>query len=252
MSIPIIIGNWKLNSNKNFIKNFIKKFDIEIKNYYRFCKIIITPPIIYLYYMQKLLLKKNIYLGAQNVDFNNLGAFTGEISPIMLKDFNISYVIIGHSERRINHYENNESIAKKFLVLKKENLIPILCIGETKNEKTENKTIDVCKKQIDIIFKYCGNNAFNNTIIAYEPIWAIGSGISPSLQEIQSLASFLKDYIKYKSKEKLENFYIQYGGSVTSKNAKNIISLPDINGLLIGNSSLILEEFIKIIKIINC
>lgn len=253
MITPIIIGNWKLNGNKKFIINFIDPLNQFLEKYYKLCTVVITPPIIYLNFIQNFFInkKKKFFLGAQNIDFNISGAFTGENSPVMLKEFNVSYVIIGHSECRLYHSESNEIVAKKFLVLKKEKIIPILCIGENKKQYHNNETKEVLKNQIDIIFKICGYDAFNNSIIAYEPIWSIGSGIIPSLTKIQSIASFMRSYIQFKTNNILKNFFIQYGGSVTAKNSKDIINLKDIDGFLIGGASLKIKEFTKIIKISN-
>ncbi|WP_075431924.1 triose-phosphate isomerase [Buchnera aphidicola] len=250
---PIIIGNWKLNGSKKFIKNILKPLNQFLIKYYKVCTIVIAPPILYTNFIQNILSsdQANFFLGAQNVDTHFSGPFTGEISPIMLKDLEIHYVIIGHSERRVNHYEDNHIIAKKFHMLKQEKIIPVLCIGETSQEHKEKKTKEVCKKQIDVIFDLCGENAFNNTIVAYEPIWAIGSGQSASPKEVQIISHFIRNYIKSKSNNQIKNFFIQYGGSVTKNNAQELICQNDIDGFLIGGASLCLEEFTKIIKIIN-
>ncbi|VFP83685.1 triose-phosphate isomerase [Buchnera aphidicola] len=250
---PIIVGNWKLNGTKKSIKNFLKLLNKFLIDYNEKCTVVISLPILYSYLTQNIFFSdnKNFFLGAQNTDNHLYGSFTGEISPIMLKDLGIRYVIIGHSERRLNHKETNHMIANKFFLLKKENLIPILCIGETKQEKIDNNIINICKKQIDLIFEVCGIQAFNNSIIAYEPVWAIGSKISATPQEAQFVANFIRQYIINQTNNKIKNFFIQYGGSVTKENAKNLIQQKDIDGFLLGRSSLKIEEFTKIIKIIN-
>ncbi|ABJ90660.1 triose-phosphate isomerase [Buchnera aphidicola] len=250
---PIIVGNWKLNGSKKLIESFLKQLNQFLIKYYKICTVVIAPPVLYSHLIQNMFSsdKKNFFLGAQNIDIHFSGPFTGEISPIMLKDIGIKYVIIGHSERRLNHKETNEIIAKKFCMLKEENLVPILCIGETKKEKIDKKTKDICKKQIDIIFNMYGSNAFDNSIIAYEPIWSIGSGNSAAPKEVQCIAHFIRNYVKSKSNHNIENFFIQYGGSVTKNNAKELIYQKDIDGFLVGGASLQLEEFSKIIEITN-
>ncbi|VFP78190.1 Triosephosphate isomerase [Buchnera aphidicola (Cinara cuneomaculata)] len=250
---PIIIGNWKLNGTQQSIKNFLKLLKNFLIDYHKKCTVVISLPVLYSYLMQKLLFSKNknFFLGAQNVDNHCSGSFTGDISPFMLKDIGIKYVIIGHSERRFNYKETDRMIANKFYLLKQENLIPVLCIGETKQEKVENNTINICKKQIDLIFDVCGIKAFNNSIIAYEPVWAIGSKISATPQEAQFIAGFIRQYIHSQTKNRIKNFFIQYGGSVTQYNAKNIIQQKDIDGFLLGRAALQIEEFIAIIKTIN-
>lgn len=242
----LIIGNWKLNGSRNFLINFINNFKkIKIsKN----CNIVIAPPLLYLDMLNYLTLNSNIYLGAQNVDINITGSFTGDISVKMLKDIGVKYVIIGHSERRSNYYENNFTVLKKFILLKKYNLIPVICIGENYIEKKNNLTKKICINQIKIIIKKLGIDALKNTIIAYEPIWAIGTGKSATPKYVQNIHNLIRSYIYKYSKSVAKNIIIQYGGSVNENNAKYFYLQPDINGLLIGNSSLKINSFINIIK----
>ncbi|QJC30201.1 triose-phosphate isomerase [Enterobacteriaceae endosymbiont of Plateumaris sericea] len=244
-----IIGNWKLNGNTIFVKNYINK----IKNFLNkkklnYCKISIAPSYTYLYLSNIYLNNTKIALTAQNVDINLSGSFTGEISINMLKDIGVKYVIIGHSERRIFHKETNEYISKKFHIIKSNDLIPILCIGETKLEKDMNQTKDICAKQIDVILNDQGVQAFNNTIIAYEPIWAIGSGKSANPIEVQNIHKFIRDYIAQKDLNISKNIIIQYGGSINENNIDMFIKQKDINGFLIGKASLTAENFISIVK----
>ncbi|WP_075433833.1 triose-phosphate isomerase [Buchnera aphidicola] len=254
MKKPIIVGNWKLNGNKELINKFFIPLNKFLEKYYKKSTVVIAPPILYAAFIQHIFSsnKRNFFIGAQNTDLHSSGPFTGEISPSMLIDVEVDYVIIGHSERRLYHQEDNESTAKKFYILKKENLIPIVCIGETLKEKRDNQIQEKCKNQIDEIFKICGSkHAFNNSIIAYEPIWAIGSGRSADPEEVQRIANFIREYIELKANSEIKNFFIQYGGSVTPDNVKQLISQKDIDGFLIGGASLQLQEFTKIIKIIN-
>ncbi|UDG80410.1 triose-phosphate isomerase [Candidatus Annandia pinicola] len=242
----LVIGNWKLNGNKKFLINFINNF--KKKKIPKNCDIVIAPPLLYLDMLNYLTLNSNIYLGAQNVDININGPFTGDISVEMLKDIGVKYVIIGHSERRFNYYENNFTVLKKFILLKKNNLIPVICIGENYKEKKNNLTKKVCINQIEIIIKKLGINALKNTVIAYEPIWAIGTGKSATPEYVQNINNFIRSYIYNYSKSIAKNIIIQYGGSVNENNAKSFYLQPDINGLLIGNSSLKINSFIGIIK----
>ncbi|WP_343192416.1 triose-phosphate isomerase [Buchnera aphidicola (Taiwanaphis decaspermi)] len=253
MNNSIIISNWKLHGNKDEISLYLNKlipFMENIKN----CHVSIALPHIYLYFAQKILCKvKNISLSAQNVDLNNYGAFTGETSIFMLKEIGVKYVLVGHSERRKYHNENNKIVAKKFKIVKKNGLIPVLCIGETYEDKIHKKTKKVLKKQIDQIFLTNKNNynLFNNSIIAYEPIWAIGTGISANHLDIKKINLFIKKYIFSKNNNIKQNNFIQYGGSVNYKNIKNIFDQTNINHFLIGSSSLNINEFFKIIKYID-
>ncbi|VFP85912.1 Triosephosphate isomerase [Buchnera aphidicola (Cinara pseudotaxifoliae)] len=250
---PIIVGNWKLNGTKKRIKKFSKLLSLFLTQHNFKGTIAISLPVIYSYIIKNLSIfkKKKIFLSAQNVDNHTLGSFTGEISPNMLYDMMIKYVIIGHSERRFNHQETNYIVANKFRLLKKENLIPILCIGETEQEKKDNKIKEICVKQIDTIFNMCGIHAFDNSIIAYEPIWAIGSHNSANPLKAQFVAQFIRQYINSKLNYKIKNFFIQYGGSVTKNNILELMSQKDIDGFLIGKASLKITEFIKILELIN-
>ncbi len=240
----IIIANWKLNSNIDFIKNYIKKINKINFNNNKY-EISIAPPIIYLYLINKLI-KNKFNTTSQNIDIHLSGAFTGETSGWMLKDINTKYVIIGHSERRKYHKENNKLILKKIIISKKSNLIPIICIGENEKEYLNNESIKTCKLQINCLIKN-NEQILDNTIIAYEPIWAIGTNKTADLKHIIKIHKFIKKHLK-KNNSKIK---IIYGGSININNAKNIIQNEEIQGLLIGSSSLDINNFINIINSIN-
>ncbi len=241
----IIIANWKLNGNKSFIKKYSKEINKKINNFKKI-ELSISPPTIYLYYLKKKINKK-ISLTCQNIDINLKGPFTGETSILMIKDLKIKYIIIGHSERRINHNENNKNITKKIIISKKNNIIPIICIGENINNYINKKSIDICKLQIkNTIIK--NKISTKNIIIAYEPIWSIGTGKIANIKHIIKICKSIKKYIYKKNKEKIKFIY---GGSINYKNANEIINNNNIDGLLIGNSSLKTKELIKILKLIK-
>ncbi|WWP02050.1 MAG: triose-phosphate isomerase [Candidatus Dasytiphilus stammeri] len=251
MRIPLIIGNWKLNGNRKMIKEFFLIFSNMISSIKKGCRVVIIPPIMYLDQVKKYIdiTNKNIiYLGAQNVDINLSGAFTGDISANMLKDIGAKYILIGHSERRIFHQENDELIAKKFAVLKSVGLIPVICIGENREEYEKGYTETICKQQINVITDIYGIQALENVVIAYEPIWAIGTGVSAIATYIQSIHKFIRNHIAQKDVTIAKNLIIQYGGSVTDLNAAEILIQPDIDGLLIGTASLNAKKFANIIK----
>ncbi|WP_343187590.1 triose-phosphate isomerase [Buchnera aphidicola (Periphyllus koelreuteriae)] len=244
----IIIANWKLNGNKALVNKFSKYFTSNIIKYLKNNIIIMSPPVIYIEQMKKLINNKKIFFASQNIDYHETGAFTGELSANMIKEIGIKYVILGHSERRENHNENNKLIAKKFNSIKKNKIIPILCIGETKKEKKLGLTDKVLKKQIDSIFLKCGKLAFNNSIIAYEPRWSIGSGKTASPNLINKILKIIKKYILKNSFQDIK-VYMQYGGSVSCDNIKNIINQKYVDGVLIGSGSLNFKNFKKMIKI---
>jgi len=252
MKKKIIISNWKLHGSICLLNTLlipISKFYIKNKNIS--AKLVIMPPYIYLHPAKKIISNTNIELGAQNVDINLIGAFTGETSINMLKDVGVKYVLIGHSERRKYHNEDDEVVAKKFKIVKDANLIPILCIGETKNDYIFNKTKEVCKNQINKIFDVLGKSGFNNSMVAYEPRWAIGSNQIPPVDFIKKISKFIKNYIlsRQDSTEKL--FYIQYGGAVNDKNIIQLLNIDDIDGFLVGSLSLSLNSFINLLKNFN-
>ncbi|WMC20207.1 MAG: triose-phosphate isomerase [Enterobacteriaceae bacterium PSpyr] len=250
MKKPLIIANWKLNGNKYFVNIFLEKLCYKL-NKNKIYNISIAPSLIHLNEAILKTKKSCIKICAQNIDINSFGAFTGDVSATMLKNIGVKYVLIGHSERRIYHKENNKDILKKFIEVKKNNLIPILCIGETLKEKKKKQTKKICLNQINLIINNLGIKAFKNSIIAYEPIWAIGKKIPIKIQKIQKIHNFIRSNIKLYDKKISKKIIIQYGGSVNHKNAEQILKQPDIDGILIGNNSLNFNNFIKIIKIIK-
>ncbi|QJC28155.1 triose-phosphate isomerase [Enterobacteriaceae endosymbiont of Plateumaris braccata] len=245
----LIIGNWKLNGSIIFVKDYINKIKKFLnKKKLDYCKISIAPAYPYLYLFNIYLNNIQMSLTAQNVDIHLSGSFTGEISINMLKDIGVKYVIVGHSERRMFHKETDKYISKKFYIIKSNGLIPILCLGETELQKNMNQTKDICVKQIDVILNDYGIEAFNNTIIAYEPIWAIGSGQLANPIEVQKIHKFIREYISQKDFKISKNIIIQYGGSINENNMDMFIKQKDINGFLIGKASLTAEDFISIVK----
>ncbi len=251
MKKKLIIANWKLNGNKKTIKKKINKL-LKSKINTKKCTLSIAPPMIYLHLTTNLINKNtNISLTSQNIDKHITGSFTGEISGKMLKDVNVKYVIIGHSERKKYHLENNKIIYQKIKTCLNTKLIPILCIGENKIEYEKNKSINICKNQIKYSIPIKEIKKTNKIIIAYEPIWAIGTGISANINHINNVYNFIKNYVQTKYLHKIKKIKIIYGGSVNIQNIYELINNTNIDGFLIGSSSLITEEFIKIINIIT-
>jgi len=252
----VIIANWKCNpSSWREADNLLREVKKGIKRI-QHTEIVITPPFIYLpFIISKLtkIRKDNWEIGAQNCFWENSGAFTGEISPLMLKDLGVEYVILGHSERRLYFEENDEMIAKKIKLVIENKLSPIICIGETKEERKEKKIEKVLKKQLKEIFYPLIHiqSMSNNLVIAYEPIWAIGTGNFCSPDEAKKILLFIKkELIEILPRHISQNIRIIYGGSVDSENAKNYIN-NGFRGLLIGGASLIPQEFIKIVNSCN-
>lgn len=247
----LVMGNWKLNGNRNTVNTTLNdltnKFN-KISN----CHILIAPPLVYLDIARYYLLNNpHIQLCAQNVDIHLSGAFTGDISALMLKDLNVQYVLIGHSERRIHHKENDLYIIKKFSVLKETGLTPILCIGENKTEHDSKTTQIICIKQIDSIIQSLGIQALKNSIIAYEPIWAIGTNISASPEQVQLIHQHIRNHIAQYDEHIANQILISYGGSVNPNNVIQFISQKDIDGVLIGSAALNVNSFVTIVQLIE-
>ena len=196
--------------------------------------------------MSKALRDTDIKVGAQNVFYENKGAYTGEVSPVMLKDLNVDYVIIGHSERRKYFHETDEIINLKIKATMSENLNVIFCIGETLEERESEKTFDVLKKQIE---KGLENiEKYNSLVLAYEPVWAIGTGKVASEFQIEEAHAFIRNRLKDIYSDKADRIRILYGGSVSPENIHPIMNIANVDGVLVGGASLDPEKFLKIIK----
>jgi len=234
---PLIVANWKMNpltlKGAKLLFDAVKRGVKDIKN----VEIVICPPFIYLSNIQYL--KSNIKLGAQDCFWSERGAFTGEISPLMLKDLGVEYVTLGHSERR-KLGETDEMINKKIKAALKVKLKPILCIGETEKERKAGKTFQILKTQLKKAFVNLSNSQIVNLSIAYEPVWAIGTGNPCEPKEAKKVYLFLRKILK--------NIPILYGGSANSENAASYIQEANFQGLLVGGASLKAKEFIKLVK----
>ncbi len=237
--------------NKIVVVNLKMKLTFEeneqyinyIKNKINFPQnVIICPSSIYIY-----MFKGNEYkVGSQNVFIIDRGSYTGEISPLQLKSFGIKYTIVGHSERRIYFNEDDNLIEKKLIASLKQNIKPILCVGETIEEKKLNRTIQVLKRQLNIL-KNVTQEELVDILIAYEPIWAVGSGKTPSLNEIEETVIYIKEYIQ---REYNVNLKVLYGGSINESNIKEIITINNIDGILIGSAASEPNKLINILDII--
>lgn len=247
MRKPLVMGNWKLNGSIDMAKNLVAGLRNELSTDVA-CDIAVAPPSVYLDFVKHQLGGSNIILGAQDVGINLSGAYTGEVSATMLKEIGVTHVIIGHSERRTYHNESDEFIAKKFAVLKETGLVPVLCIGETEAENEAGQTQAVCSRQIDAVINALGVQAFNNAVIAYEPIWAIGTGKSATPAQAQAIHKFIRDHIAKQDANVAKQVIIQYGGSVNDKNAAELFTQPDIDGALVGGASLKADAFAVIVK----
>ena len=234
----IIAGNWKLHGTIEYTSKYFKVLHSKVSFKSNICGIICPPSLLLPNFPETTL---PFYLGAQDCSIFDSGAYTGEISALMLKENNCQFCLLGHSERRQLFNETNESVQLKVKRLINQNINPIVCIGETMAEKEEGLTQETLNNQI--IKSLPSNASNNNIIIAYEPIWAIGTGLLPTLQEIDEIHNFIKNGIK-----NFKNFKVLYGGSVKSNNSSDIMNLTHVDGVLVGGSSLEPLEFIKILN----
>jgi triosephosphate isomerase len=243
----LIVGNWKMNLNLASsldLAEGLKKKVAGITN----VDIAVCPPSVYVQPIAAVLKETNIGVGAQNVYFEKEGAFTGEISVGMLKDVGCQYVILGHSERRHILGESSETVNIKTLAVLAANLTPIVCVGELLKERESGTTELVVQRQFDGSFSGVTAEAMKKCVIAYEPVWAIGTGKVATPEQAEEVHIAIRKMIEMKyNKEVAETVRIQYGGSVNDKNAKEILAKPNVDGALVGGASLKVESFLNII-----
>ena len=243
---PLMAANWKMNMDMKEAVSFIDRFKVLIKNIKK-NEIVICPPFTLLYEFKKLLNKTNIILGAQNMYFEEKGAFTGEISALMLKDIGCEYVILGHSERRQFFNENDRLINQKIKTALRHNLKPILCVGETLGQKTSNQTTKIIKNQLLNCLNTIDGSAMKNIVIAYEPVWAIGTGKNATPEQAEEVHKFIRGLLLNMYNQRVSNnTWIIYGGSVKESNIKALMKMKNINGALVGGASLDAKGFGRI------
>ncbi len=249
MRQSVVMGNWKLNGNKEMVVDLLNGLNAELEGVSG-VDVAVAPPALYIDLAERTLTDAGsaVILGAQNCDVNNSGAFTGDLAPAMLKEFGVTHIIIGHSERRDYHAESDELVAKKFGFLKENGLTPVLCIGESEAQNEAGETEAVCARQIDAVINLLGVEAFQDAIIAYEPIWAIGTGKAATAEDAQRIHASIRAHIASKSQAIADQVIIQYGGSVKPENAEAYFACPDIDGALVGGASLDAKSFAAIAK----
>ena len=248
MRTKLVIGNWKLNGNFEFNEQLIGALSkvIGVKSLSMDQGIVaICPPAIYLQQCNGLLADSSILLGGQDLSDETSGAFTGEISGIMLKELGCKYVLVGHSERRARFLESNEFVAKKALLAIKAGLTPVVCLGETAKEREEGLTQEVVGAQLRAVMDLL-QESMSKVVIAYEPVWAIGTGLTASPEQAQEVHRFIRFELAKLDDMIAAKVQILYGGSVKADNATELFSMPDIDGGLVGGASLKAEEFLAI------
>lgn len=247
MRRTLIAGNWKMNGSLSSIEeliNGIKAGLADVTN----ADMVVCPPAIYIPKVSELIGDTAIGLGSQNVCDQASGAYTGELAPSMLKEFSCGYAIIGHSERRSLYGESDELVANRYAMAVASGLIPLFCIGETLEERESGITEEVVSRQLDAVINTQGIEAIANCVIAYEPVWAIGTGVTASPEQAQAVHAFIRGKLAALNAKVAEKVQILYGGSMNAANASELLSQPDIDGGLIGGASLKAEDFLAIGK----
>lgn len=247
MRKPLVIGNWKMNGNRVTNLKLLDCLEKGLANH-SVSDVVICPPYPYLQQAAGWLANNGISLGAQDVSSSNYGAHTGEVCAEMLKDLGCKYALVGHSERRTDNHESNSDIGEKFWRALSAGLTPVLCIGETINERNEGLTEAVVTEQITAVINKLGIEVFKGAVIAYEPVWAIGTGETATPEQAQAVHSAIRTLISTFDYKIANDLPILYGGSVNAGNATALFSQPDIDGGLVGGASLDGEGFIAICK----
>ena len=244
---PLVAGNWKMHSTQAdaaALVNGIKQGLADVKA----AEVAVCPPFILIPLVSALLKGVAVAWGGQNLSVHKSGAYTGEISGAMLKDYGCTYAIVGHSERRALYGESDTLVAEKFGAAQAAGLIPILCVGETLAEREANRTEAVVARSLDAVVTMHGIVALKNSVVAYEPVWAIGTGKTASPQQAQDVHAFIRGRLAAHDRAVADGLRILYGGSVKGANAKELFGQPDIDGGLIGGASLQAGEFLNICR----
>lgn len=241
---PIVAGNWKMNGNLTLVRtmqngiNSAKPDNVDI---------VVCPPAVYINEFDT----KAILTGGQDISVFEAGAHTGDISAVMLKELGCRFVIVGHSERRTDHGESNELVAKKARVALEQQLTPIVCVGEPLEIREAGQVFDYVAEQLDAVIRVIGAEQLSALVIAYEPIWAIGTGQSATPEQAQDVHRFIREHLAKASDEAAQDIRILYGGSVNAANAGKIFAQADVDGGLIGGASLKQDEFLAICQAAN-
>jgi len=244
MRQSLVVGNWKMNGTRDSAKLLAQDIIAGLGD--NNASIAVCVPYVFLGEVAEVVKGSRLALGSQNVADKASGAFTGEISATMLGEFACQYALVGHSERRTYYGDTNESVTARFCQAQEKNIIPILCVGETLAQREADQTFAVINEQLDAVINVAGIASFANAVIAYEPVWAIGTGKTATDEQAQEVHYYIRQYIAAKDQDIADKLQILYGGSAKPDNAKGLFAMPDIDGGLIGGASLEAESFLKI------
>jgi len=247
MRKQFVAGNWKMYGSREFTRAMISGLVAEFPGDAP-CEIAICPPLPYLAEAAALSAGSPLLVGAQDVSNEDEGAFTGDVSGAMLADIGCRYAIVGHSERRSLHGEKDELVAAKFIAAQRHGLAPILCVGESLDEREAGRTEEVVGRQLGAVVGAAGIEAFSRAVIAYEPIWAIGTGRTASPEQAQAVHAFIRGLLRSENGTIADFIRVLYGGSVKAANAGDIFAMPDVDGGLVGGASLEVQGFASICR----
>ncbi len=246
MRRSLVIGNWKMNGTLASAQLLAKGIIAGLGS--ADADIAVCVPYIYLPAINELVKDTALGLGSQNIADKASGAYTGEISASMLKEFNTQYALVGHSERRSYYGDTNASVAARYVQAQEQGIIPVLCVGETLEQREQDQTFAVINEQLDAVINLAGIASLSKAVIAYEPVWAIGTGKTATDEQAQEVHQYIRQYIAAKDQAIADKVQILYGGSAKPDNAKGLFAQPDIDGGLIGGASLEAESFLKIFQ----
>ena len=245
MRQPLVAGNWKMNGNRDGALRLANAV-AQGTEAGSAAEVLLCPPFVYLADLARALKDSGVSLGAQDLCAEDNGAYTGEVSGPMLKDFDCHYVIVGHSERRALYAEGDALVARKFMAAQKAGLTPILCVGETLAEREAGETSAVVSRQLKAVLDAAGIASFGKVVVAYEPVWAIGTGRTAKSDQAQEVHALIRDRIGARDARIAAALRVLYGGSVKAANAAELFAMPDVDGGLVGGASLKAEEFVRI------
>ena len=246
MRRKIVAGNWKLHGSRDFATGLLAELAAGLP--INGVELVVLPPLPYLGDLIEDFESHAIAFGAQDVSSNEKGAYTGEVSAAMLVDVGARYGLVGHSERRQYHAESSELVAAKFRAAKNAGLVPILCVGETLEQREAGQTEAVIRAQLEPVLDLAGIGAFNGAVVAYEPVWAIGTGRTASPEQAQAVHAFIRGVVKGRDARIGDSLPLLYGGSVKPDNAAELFSQPDVDGGLVGGASLVAGDFLAIAR----
>jgi len=245
MRRPVVAGNWKMHGSRSANEALLSDLEERLQPEWP-VDIVVFPPYVYLADAVRMLEEGVIAVGAQDVCTEPVGAFTGQVAAAMLKDVGCKYVIVGHSERRRLYHEDDVLVARKFAAVLQAGLTPLLCVGETLEERESHRTEEVVARQLEAVTAMNGVASLSEAIVAYEPVWVIGTGRTASPEQAQAVHAYLRSRIGAQDAKMARRLRILYGGSVKASNAAELFAMPDVDGGLVGGASLSADEFLMI------